>query len=672
MIKSLLIANRGEIAARIIRTCQQLQIRTVAVYSKADRHSQHVSVADAAYCIGPAESSASYLNSEAIITVAKQAGVDAIHPGYGFLSESEALISLCEREGITFIGPNREAIRLMGSKQEAKQLAQQIGVPVIPGYHGSDQSESTLSEQARVIGFPLMIKASAGGGGKGMRQVAKEDDFSQALKEAKQEALIGFGDDTVLLEKLVTAPRHIEVQIAGDKQGNTVHLYERECSIQRNHQKIIEEAPAAFITDTQRHALFEAALKLARSIHYDSLGTVEFLLDNLNGEFYFLEMNTRLQVEHPVTEYITGLDLVEWQIRIAAGESLPLPQAEITQTGWAIEARINAEDPANNYQPQTGLIRLYREPTPQTASYLLRIDSAVRQGDTITPFYDSMIAKVISHGDNRERARIGLLDAVSTFRISGITTNLAFIADILRQNAFRDSALTTSFLDSCFPSGWKPVPVEPKTLLLSAIAYTAVRESRVSPETPQSPWQSLGSFRVLANAGITADIRLTLSDSHNHTHFITVNRAGNNYRALLDDEEIQAQALILPNGECLIEHGSQSHSLRVAIEDRALTVSSKTDVHHWTLLDNHHLALSSSRDDGSGDHRIVANLPGQIVELHCQPGDHVKAGDTLVVLDSMKLLHKLCAPANGTVEAVFCAIGDNVDNAELLVELDLT
>jgi len=415
VFESVLIANRGEIAVRIIRTCRRLGIRAIAVHSEADRDALHVRLADAAYAIGPAESARSYLDAGAIVAAARRAGAAAIHPGYGFLAESEALIAACEDAGIAFVGPHREAIRAMGSKIAAKAIAVQAGVPVVPGYHRDDQRDATLIAAAERIGFPLLIKASAGGGGRGMRSVAGAEEFPAALAQARAEALAGFGDDRVLLEKLVAAPRHLEVQLAGDRHGNLVHLFERECSIQRNHQKIVEEAPAAFLSAAQRAALYRHALALGRAIGYDSLGTVEFLLDHDSGELYFLEMNTRLQVEHPVTEYVTGLDLVEWQLRSAAGEPLPRAQEQIACTGWAMEARLNAEDPAQGYRPATGRIERYREP----AGAGVRIDSGVGEGASIGPHYDSLLAKVIAGGDDREQARRRLLAALEDFVLLG-------------------------------------------------------------------------------------------------------------------------------------------------------------------------------------------------------------------------------------------------------------
>ncbi|MBQ0799612.1 MAG: biotin/lipoyl-binding protein [Porticoccaceae bacterium] len=690
MITSLLIANRGEIAARIIRTCRRLNIRAVAVYSEADRHAPHVALADEAYGIGPAESAASYLNADAIIAVALRAKVDAIHPGYGFLSESDALISLCEKQNIIFVGPNREAIRLMGSKLEAKRIAQQAGVPVIPGYHGEDQSETTLALEADKVGYPLMIKASAGGGGKGMRQVDSAAEFAAALQDAKREALASFGDDAMLLEKLVTAPRHIEVQVAADKTGTTVHLYERECSIQRNHQKVIEEAPAAFISDQQREALYASALTLTKAINYDSLGTIEFLLDNNSGDIYFLEMNTRLQVEHPVTEYITGLDLVEWQIRIAAGEALPLSQDQIPCDGWAIEARINAEDPANNYQPQTGLITHYSEPgslpgNEPNGKAAVRIDSAVQAGSEITPYYDSMIAKVIAGGDDRAQAKSRLITALNQFRITGPRTNLVFVTDILRRPEFIDQALSTGFLAQCFPGGWTPAPVSADAPLLAAIAYTVNREHPTDAAL-SSPWQTLGSFRLLERAGITAQNRIALEDESGQQHLITVSRSGDTYHAKAHssessheisseiNHEISATATGLASGAYLIEIedaelGAHTHTLTLQSEGGLLIISSGDNIQRWRLLDEHQLALDTTADQTSGDHRVTASLPGQVVEVCCKVGDSVTAGDTVAVLDSMKLLHKLSAQTDGTVQDIFCAVGDNVENGALLIEL---
>ncbi|MEZ0151081.1 MAG: biotin carboxylase N-terminal domain-containing protein [Candidatus Reddybacter sp.] len=675
MIKSLLVANRGEIAVRIMRTCQKLGIRAVAVYSEADRYARHVAQADEAVLIGPAESAQSYLKAENIIAAAQQTGVDAIHPGYGFLSESEALISLCEQENIIFVGPNREAIRVMGSKIESKALAQNAGVPTIPGYHGADQSEATLLKEGDKVGYPLMIKASAGGGGKGMRRVDNSAQLVRELPQAKQEALSGFGDDKVLLEKLIEEPRHIEVQLAADHHGNTVHLFERECSIQRNHQKVIEEAPAGFLSDEQRQILFASAITLGQTVSYDSLGTVEFLLDQSNGEVYFLEMNTRLQVEHPVTEAITGFDLVEWQIRIAAGEYLPCIQDDIRCTGWAIEARVNAEDPANNYRPQTGTIALYKEPKHAD----VRVDSGVQAGSVLGPYYDPMLAKVIGIGDNREQARSALQRGLDNYTLSGVGNNLSFLGDILRHPNFVDKALTTRFLEESFSGGWQTKSTDSKTLICAAIARIMLIEQQ-DTQVHHSPFQTLGAFRVLDRAGLAGQSRIILKDELDDAgsvHLVTISGSQGRYQLsaqLIGDDEAKSEHRILAGwiGEqsLQVEIDGHSQSFNIDNTDDAITLTDKGSSQRYLCLSEQDLALGKGHSAGGGDSNITASLPGQVVEIKVASGDNVTSGDTLVVLDSMKLLHNLSATTDGVVGEIFCSVGDSVEGGAVLIELE--
>lgn len=675
MITSLLVANRGEIAVRIMRTCQKLGIRAVAVYSEADRYARHVAQADEAVLIGPAESAQSYLKAENIIAAAQQTGVDAIHPGYGFLSESEALISLCEREGIIFVGPNREAIRVMGSKIESKALAQNAGVPTIPGYHGADQSEATLLSEGDKVGYPLMIKASAGGGGKGMRRVDNSAQLVRELPQAKQEALAGFGDDKVLLEKLIEEPRHIEVQLAADHHGNTVHLFERECSIQRNHQKVIEEAPAGFLNDEQRQLLFSSAITLGQTVNYDSLGTVEFLLDQSNGEVYFLEMNTRLQVEHPVTEAITGFDLVEWQIRIAAGEHLPCTQDDIGCSGWAIEARVNAEDPANNYRPQTGTIALYSEPEHSD----VRVDSGVQAGSVLGPYYDPMLAKVIGIGNNREQARSALLRGLDNYTLSGVGNNLSFLGDILRHPSFADKALTTRFLEESFSSGWQAKSTDSKTVICAAIARIMLIEKQ-DTQVHSSPFQTLGAFRVLDRAGLAGQSRIILQDpldDEGSIHLMTISGSQGRYQLsaqLIGEDEATSEHTILAGWigtqSLQVEIDGHSQSFNIDNADDAITLTNKGTSQRYLCLSEQDLALGKSHSAGGGDSSITASLPGQVVEIKVASGDSVSNGDTLVVLDSMKLLHNLCAATDGLVGEIFCSVGDSVEGGAVLIELE--
>ena len=563
----------------------------------------------------------------------------------------------------------------MGSKIESKALAQNAGVPTIPGYHGADQSEATLLNAGDNIGYPLMIKASAGGGGKGMRRVDNSEQLARELPQAKQEALAGFGDDKVLLEKLIEEPRHIEVQLAADHHGNTVHLFERECSIQRNHQKVIEEAPAGFLSDKQRQLLFSSAITLGQAVNYDSLGTVEFLLDQSNGEVYFLEMNTRLQVEHPVTEAITGFDLVEWQIRIAAGENLPCAQGEITCTGWAIEARVNAEDPANNYRPQTGTITLYSEPGDSD----VRIDSGVQAGSVLGPYYDPMLAKVIGMGDNREQARSALLRGIDNYTLSGVGTNLSFLADILRHPSFVDKALTTRFLDESFSGGWQAKSTDSKTLICAAIARIMLLEKRNTQEH-HSPFQTLGAFRVLNRAGLAGQSRIILKNELDDTssiHLLTISGSQGNYQLnaqIIGEDDATNEHTILAGwiGEQRLQVEIDGHSQSFDIDntDHAITLTDKGASQRYLYLSEQDLALGKSHSAAGGDSSITASLPGQVVEIKVASGASVNSGDTLVVLDSMKLLHNLTAATDGVVGEIFCSVGDSVEGGAVLIELE--
>ena len=660
MFDSVLIANRGEIALRIIRTCRRLGIRAIAVYSEADRDALHVHQADCALAIGPAESAHSYLNAQAIVAAARRAGAEAIHPGYGFLSESEALIAACAEAGVAFIGPHREAICAMGSKIESKAIAEQAGVPVVPGYHG-EQGDAALHAAAQRIGFPLLIKASAGGGGRGMRAVTQAAEFADALAQARTEALAGFGDDRVLLEKLITAPRHLEVQLAGDRHGNLVHLFERECSIQRNHQKIVEEAPAAFLTEAQRTALHRHALALGRVIGYDSLGTVEFLVDHDSGELYFLEMNTRLQVEHPVTEYVTGLDLVEWQLRIAAGEPLPLTQEQIRCTGWAIEARVNAEDPAQHFLPSTGQISHYREPSGPG----VRIDSGVDEGSLIGPHYDSLIAKVIAGGEHRAQARQRLAAALADLVILGPTTNLGLLRDVLRQPSFTAEPLTTGFLARHFPNGWQTPTADIETLMRAALVLATAAETGPTAEAA-SPWQTLGGFRVLERAALPGASWYLLAGGGDAAREVRVCGRGGQYEAECADEHLSARVRQIGAETLLLESDGRSEPLHWRRCGDRLLLRWKGITRDIQVLE----AGAAVTGAGATEQHITASLPGRVAEIHCASGDRVSAGQTLIVLDSMKLLHTLCAPIDGQVRALYCAVDDSIESGALLVELD--
>lgn len=491
-MKKILIANRGEIAHRIIKTCRELGIGTVAVASEPDMTALHARSADEVHNIGPGTVTESYLNIDNILEVARKAEVDAIHPGFGFLSENPVFSKRVTEAGIIFIGPGPEVMEVMGSKQVSKRRMKECGVPVVPGYNGDEQSAEHLHKQADEIGYPLLIKASAGGGGKGMRVVHKSEDFSAELETAQREARNAFGDDTVLLEKYLVRPRHIEFQVFGDTKGNIVHLFERECSIQRRHQKIVEETPSPAMTPELRERMAEAALKAAHAVDYVGAGTVEFMLDE-DGSFYFLEMNTRLQVEHPVTEMITGVDLVRWQILIAMGESLPLAQESITSRGHAMEVRLYAEDPTESFFPQTGKILRYREP----AGLGVRVDTGVGEGDEVSIYYDPMLAKLITYGENREQARLKMALALEEFCVHGVKTNLGFLHDIINEKHFIEGDVATSYLGEHFPNYSTPDTDLDVALALTAVGTTgsATRTASATAAIPD-PWDALKSWRA--------------------------------------------------------------------------------------------------------------------------------------------------------------------------------
>ncbi|RZL95694.1 MAG: biotin carboxylase, partial [Variovorax sp.] len=529
MFESILIANRGEIACRIARTCRRLGIRTIAVYSDADATARHVREADSAVRIGPSDAASSYLNADAIIQAALATGASAIHPGYGFLSESLQLVERCAANGIAWIGPRAEVIGRMGSKIESKRIAAAAEVPCVPGYHGDDQDPVLLLERAREIGAPLLIKASAGGGGKGMRRVDAIDDFLPQLDLARREAMRAFGDDRVLIEKLIERPRHLEVQLAGDHHGGLVHLFERECSIQRNYQKVIEEAPAPRLPPAVRERLLEAAVKLGRAIGYDSLGTVEFVLAEGADTPYFLEMNTRLQVEHPVTELTTGFDLVEWQIRIAQDEPLPAAQNEIVSTGWAIEARINCEDPARGHRPEFGTVGHYAEPTGPG----IRTDSGIAAGSSIPSQYDSMVAKLIGHGATRAQAADRLHDAIGRFEAGGIGTNQALLLAIVEHPLFRSGRLTTGFLGEAFPGGWQERAGDARGARIAAAIAALRPHGQATSAGPTGYWQRQGGFRFMAAAGRSATARLRVIAEDGETA-IALTREGHRLRVEID------------------------------------------------------------------------------------------------------------------------------------------
>ncbi|MGV3571230.1 MAG: acetyl/propionyl/methylcrotonyl-CoA carboxylase subunit alpha [Ramlibacter sp.] len=665
MFETLLIANRGEIACRIARTARNMGLRTVAVYSDADRDALHVASCDSALRIGPPEAARSYLDAAAIVAAALAAGAQAVHPGYGFLSESLALIDACEQAGLVFVGPSRDAIRRMGSKIESKGIAIAHGVPVVPGYHGDDQAPARLAAAAGGIGFPLLIKASAGGGGKGMRVVRAAGEFAAALDTVRREARASFGDDRVLLERYLDEPRHLEVQLLGDRHGHLLHLFERECSIQRNHQKVIEEAPAAHLQDAQREALYRHALAVGRAIGYDSTGTVEFIHDARSGEIFFLEMNTRLQVEHPVTEATVGIDLVEWQLRIAAGEPLPFRQDQLARRGWAIEARVCAEDPAAGFAPEIGTIAGYREPAGEG----VRVDSGVRQGSRITPHYDSMLAKVIAFAGTREQAAGQLASALGRYQLLGVRTNLDFLADLLRAPAFRQQ-LSTHYIERNFPGGWSPAHAVDETLAIAAVGCVLAAQA---PATA-SPWLALGAWRVTGEA--PAAVRVLLEDASRSLHTMLVQGREGAWRVGVGERSFDFGARL--DGEWLaVEHAGRKAVYRFLRVDEGgaqrVWLAGPSGTHAWTRVDRTRHALGG-QDAAGGEHagnQLRAPMPGLVTAVRVAVGERVPAGAPLVVLEAMKMLHTLSAPADARVAELRCREGDAVRGGDLLAVLEL-
>lgn len=647
MFNRILIANRGEIACRIIKTARKMGIESVAVYSTADRDSLHVSLADNALCIGSPAASASYLNVDAIINAAIESGAEAIHPGYGFLSENPDLARACSKAGIVFIGPSVEAMEAMASKQLAKQRLEKTTIPLTPGYHGKDQSDERLLKEAKQLGFPILLKAASGGGGKGMRSVYDEADFFKDLAGARRESKASFADDTMLIEKLIANPRHVEIQIMADNHGNVVHLHERDCSIQRRHQKIIEEAPAPNLPKALREKLGEAAIAVARAIDYRGAGTVEFLVD---GEhFYFMEMNTRLQVEHPVTEMITGLDLVEWQLRIAANEPLPCSQKEIPVLGHAIECRIYAEDPQNGFLPSIGQLHFLKEPTGTG----LRIDTGVVQNSHITMYYDPMIAKLIAWGDSREQALQRLQDALKHYYIGGVKTNLPFLQAITKHPHFTKAKLNTNFL-SQQTIEIHSTDIKSALLMAASVDYLKLFTSNDPLRTGTVGWQMHLKGDWCSRYVINGE-----------QHDIVVTPISANQLSLkLNDETISLHAklsdqlLSVDNGKlqlkAWVEHFNEQLFLYT---EQGPVVIERFEGQH--LLSHHH----------STDNQLTAPMPGTIVAILKNKGDTIKAGDRLMVLEAMKMEHTIHAPYDGQLIDVFYALGAQVNEGAELVAL---
>ena len=712
MFRTILIANRGEIACRIIRTARCMGIRTIAVYSEADRDAMHVRQADEACFIGPAPASESYLKFEAIVSIAKEAGAEAIHPGYGFLAENADFAQACADACIVFIGPSPAAIRAMGDKAAAKAIMEKAGVPVVPGYHGKRRDAATLRKAAAEIGFPVLIKPVAGGGGKGMRVVRKAGDLAEALAAARREAKSAFGDARVLIEKLIARPRHIEVQVFGDARGNVVHLFERDCSIQRRHQKIIEEAPAPGVTGEWREALCEAAVAAARAVDYTGAGTVEFIVETgpggAPGGFWFMEMNTRLQVEHPVTEMITGADLVEWQFRVAAGEPLPMKQEDLAMSGHAIEARLYAEDPANGFLPSPGRIVFAELPWHGQD---IRVDDGGIGGDTvIPPDYDPLIAKIVAGGDSREAAIRNLRNGLENTRIAGVTTNTEFLSRVLASDEFAHGGADTGFVERNLetllpPKGAAP----PRVLALACLALLCehrrgAAESARASRDPWSPWARGDGWRLndtghtvlrFIDNGREVDVpcrfeaggyRLELPGGPVTAGLVEDSppppRRGRDGEGVEceDSEGVRPPSQPSPargegsNGavrESRVLVGGEVQAELDGAQTEATVVRDGDTLHvfheggHWRLGIHDPLAAAEAHEGASGG--LTAPMPGKIAAVHVKPGETVEAGQPLIVVEAMKMEHTVAAPADGKVAEVRFKAGDQVQEGEVLV-----
>ena len=659
-IRSVLIANRGEIALRVMRTCARLGIRTIAVYSDADANALHVKLADEAVRIGPPAARASYLDINALIAAAKQSDADAIHPGYGFLSENAGFVRACEAAGLIFIGPSLVAVEQMGSKIESKRIAETAGVPIVPGYHGDAQDDATLARAAAGIGFPVLIKASAGGGGRGMRRVDRAEDFVTELNAAKAEAEAAFGNNAVLLEKYILNPRHLEVQLAGDRFGNLVHLFERDCSVQRNNQKVLEEAPAPNLPESVRQKLYDAALKLGRAIGYDSAGTVEFIMDQDSDSPYFLEMNTRLQVEHPVTEFITGVDLVEWQLLAAAGERLPLAQAQIHAHGHAIEARITAERADLGFQPVTGQLSVVDAPRG------LRFDTGVAAGSEISLYYDSLLSKLIAHGTDRKAALARLVSGLSDLTLLGIPTTQAFLRDAVRQPLFADGKATTRFIEKSFPDGWKPNADDLLRLRAAACVMWSQLDTATATSAWISPWQRRSATRV-TSAVRPAKVLLRVADEYGE--------ADAELRASRDGIVIEIDGVAVEFEPPKVDGGAIA---LIAAGSSASFVARRDDT--TVSIAHQGLALRAAirpridipRDGGGIEHSgnaVEAPLHGVVAKLHVALGDIVEKGTPVLQMEAMKLIHTLKAPVAGRIGQINCNEGDTVPAGAVLIEI---
>ncbi len=650
-LRRLLIANRGEIACRIVRTCRRLGVHAIAVHSEADRQALHVRTADESVCIGPAPARDSYLDADAVIAAARTTGADAIHPGYGFLSENAAFAEACAAAGIVFVGPPAAAIRAMGLKHEAKAIVSAAGVPVVPGYMGEDQSPARLAREAERVGFPLLVKAVAGGGGKGMRVVRAAGELAEAVAGARGEAESAFGDGRLMLERFLERPRHIEVQVFGDGHGGCLHLFERECSVQRRYQKIIEESPSPFIDDGTRAAMTAAAVRAALAVGYVNAGTIEFIV-GADGQFYFMEMNTRLQVEHPVTESVTGLDLVEWQLRVAAGERLPLAQQEIRQRGHAIEARLYSEDPRRGFLPSVGRVLRFARPA---AGDGWRVDSGIEDGDAISVHYDPMIAKVIASGPDRAAALARLRQALDRTAIFGVASNLPLLRAIAAHPQFAAGDVDTGFVDRELAALNREAPPAPESLLLAA---ALALEERAAGGGDGSPWARGDGWRAGGDRWQSIGVRTP--------SFLRLRARRQRQRIELDTGAAQFAGAVeaLGAGRYRVDTGGGSQELElIRHRDHLQVVGRQADT----------IALAPAwpyeRSVEDADLHPASPLPGRVVDVRVKVGDTVARGDVLAVVEGMKMQHAIRAGRDGRVENVLASAGELVDADTVLFDI---
>ena len=663
MFTKILIANRGEIACRVMATCQKLNIKTVAVYSDADEDAKHVYMADEAVYIGTSPVAESYLLGHKIIEAALETGAEAVHPGYGFLSENPDFVDQVEKAGLVFIGPSASAIRAMGLKDAAKTMMEKANVPVVPGYHGESQDPKFLKQKAAEIGYPVMIKARAGGGGKGMRLVTDPTEFEQSLLSAQREGQTSFGDPACLIEKYITHPRHIEIQVFGDGHGNVVHLFERDCSLQRRHQKVIEEAPAPGMTDEMRSAMGKAACEAARAVNYQGAGTVEFIVDGSNGlhpdKFWFMEMNTRLQVEHPVSEAITGFDFVDLQLQIAAGEKLPFCQDDLTINGWSFEARLYAEDVPKGFLPATGTVSHLSFPkgTEFQISHT-RIDSGIRNGDEISPYYDPMIAKIITHGPNRQIALQRLTTALSQCQIIGLTTNVEFLAALSRNKDFSNGDVDTGLIERNLEDLLtKPTPPASIIALATALSLGYIL-------TPQSddPWDNLIGWRQWSPAKQV--VTLLLDDQPLECE-LTV-RSKTEFSASYAGSTIEFSTKLISNSKLSVRIGNMSQQYDIALIDDIISIG--FDGYNYAFKIPQAAGVNSD-DEEQNENALIASMPGIVVSLSASVGQKISKGDVLIVLEAMKMETSFAAPRDGIIENILVSKGDRVDDGSQLITL---